>query len=128
MNDDDLGVLFRCVSRNLKSKGLFVFDHYMFSKKWAEAHNDVDVPMFKDVSKSIVDTYRYDFNNNVMRCDVKCNGKVVTSFDFRWFRPENIRSVFENDGFICQILYGDFDNSPWMPDSPNQIWVLRKGA
>ena len=38
----DLEGCFRSVQRNLKKGGLFLFDHYMFSRAWAEAHNDVE--------------------------------------------------------------------------------------
>ncbi len=125
-SNGDLCVLFECVSRNLKPRGLFIFDHYMFSKKWAEEHNDLDIPMFTDASRSIIDRYKYDFANNIMHCDIRCNGTIVTSFDFRWFKPEDIRATFESRGFTCQFLYGDFNQGQWSPNSPEQIWVLRK--
>jgi hypothetical protein len=128
LRDKDMETLFKCVYNNLKSEGLFVFDHYMFSKKWAEEHNDMDIPMYSDSLNTIVDRYRYDFSKCLMHCVVKCNDRVVTTFDFRWFSPKSLKLAFKNQGFVCQALYGDFDKSLWNHNSPNQIWILGKGA
>jgi len=126
LNNTDLYTLFDCVYCNLKPKGLFIFDHYMFSKEWAVLHNNVDILMYKNNHKIITDRYNYDFTNKIMHCEISCNGVVVTRFDFRWFDVDEINETYPNYGFSCMDLMGDFDKSVWTTGSPNQIWVLRR--
>jgi hypothetical protein len=122
----ELHGLFERVKSNLRDNGLFVFDHYVFSKKWALEHNDVDIVMYENDELRIVDRYHYDFANAVMHCVVKCNEIEVAKFDFRWVDISEINEIYPQHGFSLESLYGDFDRSPWNPDSPNQIWVLRR--
>ena len=126
LTDDALLELFRAVHGNLKKGGLFVFDHYMFSKDWAVAHDGQDILMFDDGSIRIEDNLTYDFFQGILHCQVKRNGTVIEQFDFRWIDPEVLRNLAEATGFKCGALYGDFDYSPWNEQSPNQIWVLQK--
>jgi predicted RNA methylase len=126
INKTDLHTLFECVRYNLKPKGLFIFDHYMFSKDWAVLHNNVDILMYKDSLKTITDKYCYDFTNKLMYCEISCNGLVVMRFNFRWFDVDEINEIYPDYGFSCKDLLGDFDKSVWTAESPNQIWVLRR--
>ena len=126
LTDDALLELFRTVHDNLKKDGIFVFDHYMFSKDWALTHNGLDTLMFDDGSIRIEDRLIYDFSKTIIHCQVRCNGRVIEKFDFRWFTPDVLRKLTTEIGFKCAALYGDFDYSAWNEDSPNQIWVLKK--
>ena len=122
----DLQVLFENVRANLKVNGIFVFDHYIFSKEWALEHNNVDIDMYKNEELIIFDHYKYDFDNSLMHCVVKCNGMEVAKFDFRWIDVSEFQEIYPRYGFSLETLYGDFDKSVWTPQSPNQIWVLRR--
>lgn len=126
MTRADLENCFRCVRCNLKEGGLFIFDHYMFSREWAEAHNDIDIPMYEETGLQITDRYRYDFSNNIMHCKVSVNGNTVARFDFRWMDVDEIKDICPQYGFSCEKLIGSFDGSPWTPEASDQIWVLRR--
>lgn len=126
LTDDALLELFRAVHYNLKKGGLFVFDHYMFNRDWALAHNGQDILMFDNGSIRIEDRLTYDFAKGIIHCQIKCNGRVIEEFDFRWLNPEVFWKLIEETNFKCVVLYGDFDYSAWNEDSPNQIWVLQK--
>jgi SAM-dependent methyltransferase len=122
----ELETFFYNVCMNLKQNGLFIFDHYIFSKAWAVRHNNVELPMYESDDLRIVDRYVYDFENNLMHCEVKCNEKITAQFDFRWIDVGEIEDIYPRYGFSCTALYGNFDKSIWMPESPNQIWILRR--
>jgi SAM-dependent methyltransferase len=126
LDKSELESFFNNVYMNLKENGLFIFDHYIFNKDWALAHNDVEILMFKNDNIQIIDRYVYDFENNIMHCKVSCNNQIVTFFDFRWINVEEIQSIYPRYGFELIALYGDFDGSNWTGESPNQIWVLRR--
>jgi len=122
----DLESVFRNVNKNLKLNGLFIFDHYIFSKEWAETHNNIDILMHEKDGVKISDRYIYDFTNKSMHCEVRKNDTIINKFDFRWIDVDEIEDLYPNCGFSCVSLFGDFDGSAWSSISPNQIWVLRR--
>lgn len=126
MTKADLESCFHCVQCNLKEGGLFIFDHYMFSREWAEAHNDIEIPMYEEDGLKITDRYRYDFFNNIMHCNIAVNESTVTRFDFRWIDVDEIKDVYPQYSFCCEKLMGSFSGSVWTPESSDQIWVLRR--
>lgn len=126
MTKSELKDFFCNVRQNLKKGGLFIFDHYMFDYKWAKMHNNVDILMYRDNKIRICDKYEYDFNKNTMCCRIYVNDESVTEFDFRWIDIEEISDVCAQSGFSRVELFGDFDESSWNLQSPNQIWVLKE--
>lgn len=126
MTESALKKFFRLVQRNLKEDGLFVFDHYVFDLEWAKSHDKTDILMYRDDLVSISDKYIYDFDAGKMYCTVSVNGRTAINFDFRWISVEEIRGIYPECGFSLDGLLGDFDGSLWMPQSKNQIWILRR--
>lgn len=128
MNDEELALVFRRVYDALMWGGRFVFDHYVFQQDWAEAHNEIGIPMFLDENNniSIVDLYEYDFDKEMMKCSIFLNGIVVQKFDFRWIHPEAIRKVAVAAGFTIENIYGSFEKDDFTEKSFNQIWELKK--
>lgn len=55
MTDQLLDRVFKRVNEALMPGGYFVLDHYMFSKEWAEDHNDIDIPMYEKDGIQIFD-------------------------------------------------------------------------
>jgi D-alanine-D-alanine ligase len=126
LSREDMHKLFKSVNENLRVKGLFIFDHYMFSKTWAINHNDIDMVMYKNKKINITNRFIYDFENSIMHCTVKCNDEEKFKYDFRWIEVNEINEIYPEHGFSLDSLYGNFDKSQWTLKSPNQIWVLRK--
>lgn len=126
LNCESLEAFFINVRLNLNDNGLFIFDHYMFSKAWAFDHNNVDIVMHQSDGILITDRYLYDFDNKTMHCIVKYNDITAATFDFRWIDTDEIYEMYPRHGFSLKALYGDFDGSDWISQSPNQIWVLRR--
>lgn len=126
MTDQLLDRVFERVYEALMPGGYFVLDHYMFSREWAENHNDIDILMYEKEGIRIFDHYHYDFERKLMECSIKKNGKVIQEFLFRWIEPATIRGSALRTGFQIEELYGEFDGSAWTEESNNQIWILKK--
>lgn len=126
LEEKNLAAMFQGVYRALKPGGVFILDHYMFDKTWAEEHHDKDLLMYCDDKVKIEDHYIYHFEKEYMDCTIKVNDAVADQFQFRWYSKECIGNVAEETGFILDTLMGEFDGSVWSEQSGNQIWVWRK--
>lgn len=126
LTEDDLAAMFRGVYRALEPGGAFLLDHYMFDPKWAEAHQDQDLPMYCDDMTKIEDHYFYHFKDGYMDCSIKVNGTAVDGFRFRWCSKESLEQAAVKAGFVLERLIGEFDGSAWEQASSNQIWIWRK--
>ena len=128
LTDGGLRALLIQVNRNLKPGGLFLFDHAMFDRRWAAEDDGKQVVMYEDSRIRIVNQDFFDFEKNTAHCTVAVNGAIAEEFDFRWIEPRVIGALLPPCGFVCEKLYGDFDDTAWTEESPNQIWVLKKRA
>jgi len=126
ITDHLLERVFQRVYEALIPGGYFVLDHYMFSREWAENHNDIDILMYEKDDIQIFDHYHYDFERKLMECSIKKNGEIIQRFLFRWMEPATIRNSALRTGFQIRELYGEFDGSMWTEKSNNQIWILKK--
>ena len=126
LTDEALQAMLEGVLRALKPGGWFLFDHYVFNRRWAEDHNDVPILMYQDDKMTIKDLYHYNFARGYLHCQVLVNDQVVESFDFRWLDPDAIRSYAHKIGFEIYTVLGEFDGSPWDEHAFEQIWLLRK--
>lgn len=126
LNDEQMESMFQGVYCALKPGGVFLLDHYMFDREWAEQHHDTDLFMYSDESIQIVDHYIYHFEEGYMDCAIKINGIVADQFLFRWCSKDCIEHAAKKAGFVLEALMGEFDGSTWNEQSGNQIWVWRK--
>lgn len=126
LTEEDLAAMFRGVYRALKPGGIFLLDHYMFDRQWAEEHQDQDLPMYCDDVVKIEDHYHYHFEACYMDCIIKVNGVAVDGFRFRWYTKECLSQAAARAGFLTEKLLGEFDGSAWHQESGNQIWLWRK--
>lgn len=131
--------LFENIFKQLKTNGLFVFDHYVFDKSWAETHNGITRLMYQSIKNGegvfIWDTYLYDYEHQLMNCFVTYEEttnqnivklKKIVPFKFSWVYPEQIKELAEKTGFNIVDIYGDFNRKGFNNKSNNQIWFLRK--
>lgn len=126
LKEEHLAAMFKGVYCALKPGGVFLLDHYMFDRTWAEEHHDRDLLMYCDDTVKIEDHYIYHFDREYMDCIIKVNGAVADQFQFRWYSRECIGNAAQKAGFILDTLMGEFDGSIWNEQSGNQIWVWRK--
>ncbi|MBR4319817.1 MAG: class I SAM-dependent methyltransferase [Oscillospiraceae bacterium] len=126
LTNEELQIMFEKVYHALKPSGWFLFDHYMFSRQWAEEHNNVPILMYQDDKIVIEDRYHYDFEREFMHCQVIVNHQVYEEFDFRWLSPSIIRHYARKAGFEINSIMGEFDGTPWNENSYEQIWCLKK--
>jgi len=54
------------------------------------------------------------------------NAQTRLSFPLRFWWPEEGAMLLERAGFAVDELYGDFDGSPYRPDSERLIFIARK--
>lgn len=123
-NNGDRIQALRAIKKNLISGGVFIFDHYVLDKEWAQSVSNKQILMYKDDNIRITDEYSFDFNKNKMHCTVRCNDVILESFDFYWFDIESIYKIINDAGFKVKKLYGDFNRTDYTNKSTNQIWVL----
>lgn len=126
LTEEDLSAMFQGVYCALKPGGVFLLDHYMFDPKWAEEHQDQDLPMYRDDTVKIEDHYHYHFEEGYMDCVIKVNGAVADGFRFRWYAKESLGQAAAKAGFVLKRLIGEFDGSAWNQESGNQIWFWKK--
>lgn len=126
LEEDCLAAMFQGVYRALKPGGIFLLDHYIFNRKWAEENNDKDLLMYDNGTVRIEDHYIYHFEEQYMDCFIKVDGVVSDGFQFRWYSKEHLGCAAAEAGFTLERLMGEFDGSAWNEQSSNQIWVWRK--
>ncbi len=139
---DDRRAVFTQVHAALASGGRFAFDHYVFDRAWAEAHDAVPRLMHASISGTgaglvVWDTYRYDFAAGRMDCLITVertasDGTVVSrrhnAFPFAWVDAAEVRTLAAEVGFDIEAVYGDFDGGAFSDASSNQVWILRKAG
>ncbi|TCW34579.1 class I SAM-dependent methyltransferase, partial [Marichromatium gracile] len=134
--------IFTQVHAALASGGRFAFDHYVFDRAWAEAHDAVPRLMHESISGTgaslvVWDTYRYDFPAGRMDCLITVertapNGTVIdrqhNAFPFAWLDAAEVRTLAADVGFKVEAVYGDFNGGAFSDTSPDQVWILRKAG
>jgi len=127
---DDKKSLFKQIYNNLEIGGVFVVDHYIFDKEWAENHNDVYIKMYSEANLIIYDKYQFDFNKQILNCSIyEEENNIKTqkvSFDYSWIEPYKMKQILLDVGFKIKYSYGDFDFNQIDSDSGQQIWIVEK--
>jgi cyclopropane fatty-acyl-phospholipid synthase-like methyltransferase len=132
--------LFSEVHAALSLGGLFVFDHYILDRAWAQAHHCIPRLMHHSRSSTgggvlIWDTYRYHFTEEHMDCLITLertdtDGVVVTrrhiAFPFALVAQQEIAQLAAATGFKVDAVHGSFDEDMLTADSTDQVWTLRK--
>lgn len=122
--------IFKQIYDNLEIGGIFVVDHYIFDRDWADNHNNIYIKMYSEDDMTIYDKYKFNFYKQILNCsiyeeidDVKIK---KTSFDYSWIEPYQMKQVLIDVGFKIKYSYGDFDFNPISPNSEQQIWVVER--
>jgi len=138
---DDKRAGLRHIYDQLAPGGRLIFDHFVFSPETARRHQGVGLwGEFTDASTGhdllLWTTTLYDFESQTMRIiiwtdELDDDGVVLRRqyrrLSFSWLDPYQSRDLLEEAGFQIEALYGDFDRRPFATDSPEQVWVARRG-
>jgi SAM-dependent methyltransferase len=139
---EDKRAALRRIHSHLVPGGRLIFDHFVFNPESARRNASpglhaeyTDAATGRDVLLWAGATY--DFAAQTMRLiawtdELDEEGVVVRRryrrLSFSWIEPEQVRALLSETGFEIETLYGDFDRSPFGPESPEQIWVARRPA
>lgn len=138
-DEDKLGALAN-ILLNLQPGGRLLFDHYILSKAWAEAHKGLPHLMCTIGSGAngytlVWDVYQFDFQTQTMTCYVieevinplgEVLRKTYHPLSFSWIEPQQMEGLLRTAGFEVEAVYGDFDRGPLTDDSRQQIWSARR--
>ena len=126
LHREDILQQFSSVYQALENDGIFIFDHYIFSKEWAEAHNMKKIQMYNSNDTLIEDYYEYDFQNQIMNCKIYLDGVVQSTFKFSYNEPQYYIDLLAESHFVIEAMYGDFDGSLFNEQSFSQIYICKK--
>ncbi|GAB4531607.1 MAG: class I SAM-dependent methyltransferase [Anaerolineae bacterium] len=140
---DDKREGLRHIYQQLAPGGRLIFDHFVFDleaarSRYGVAHLRAEY-VHPDTGRDTLlwVTSRYEPESQTIRIiawtdEIDGVGVLVRRqyrrLSFSWLEPEQTRALLEETGFEIEALYGDFDRSPFTPDSPEQIWVARRPA
>lgn len=123
--------------------GRLVFDHFIFNEEHARRMDgmtrlrDEYVDPESGHETLLWVTVRYDFETQQMQIlavseQMDVYGisiqRKIRRLDFSWINPEQTRALLEETGYEIESLWGCFDETPFGPDSREQIWTARKSA
>jgi SAM-dependent methyltransferase len=139
LTDDDKLRAMRQVRIQLKDRGTFIFDHFLFDPKYVQGGvphlraEFVDAETGRDQilwEASTHDMERKRIRIVVWTDEIDASGFVVSRryrrIHLSWMAPEDSRRLLEQAGFEIETVYGDFDENPLTETSTHQIWVARK--
>lgn len=134
---EDKVAFLRRVRDSLAPGGEFIFDHYIFNRTWADAHDCLPRLMRQNWTDGTLvwDTYQYEFDSRLMRCviTVERMGPDGTVYErrhhplsFSWVIPEQVSEMAQQVGLEVVSVHGDFAGNSLTANSLNQVWTLRR--
>ena len=139
--DDQLACL-RCVNLHLETDGLLAFDCFQVSfqkitdpQRFEEAEDmpETELPDGRKIRRcsrfaAIHPAEQYS-DIEIIYYLTDTNGKterLVNGFPMRYFFRYEVEHLLARAGFEVVELYGDYDKSPLVDESPEMIFVARK--
>jgi len=139
--DEQLSCL-RCINRHLIDRGRLVIDVFQVNLKF------INDPRYKKEVEDLAEfelpdgrrlrrNHRMASYNRAEQCNQVeliyylthpggTTERIVQSFPFRYFFRYEIEHLLERCGFTVVDLFGNFDRSPLVDDSPEMIFVAEK--
>ena len=145
LEPEDHMACLRAVQRHLQPGGRFAVNVFVPSIPLIAAHlsaappweldNEFEDPqtghrfivsyalLYEPFQQRVTVRHRYD--------ELDETGRVVRSeyktYTLCWIWPREFEHLLARCGFDVEALYGDFDGTPFGPDSREQVWVARRG-
>lgn len=133
----DLEGLFSCVRAHLLPGGRFAFDVFNPDPRYLSRDTEELLPVaYYDIpgggGKMLVnEQYSYDKAAQVSRIlwhyRREKDGKTLKKqLDLRCFYPQELRALVHYNGFRVEAALGGFKGGRFRPDSPKQVFILKK--
>ena len=126
----------QCVLKHLNPKGKFLLSafipdlEYLYRDK-NKMYAATDFFRFENSKCRILEKNQYDSYTqiNELTWHIEKDGVLSLSkynYSMRMFYPHEIDILFEEEGFIIEDKFGDYDLSPFGQSSEMQIYICRK--
>jgi SAM-dependent methyltransferase len=124
---------FRHVYEGLEAGGTFAFDvvnpHTLdiyddrrhFESSFTDVRTDETFEIWRSFEHDPI-SQRAKYHREFISSDRALESVI----EFRWSYPSEIELLLTLTGFSNYSVFGDFDQSPLMPESTSQIWVATK--
>ena len=126
----------KCVLNHLSPKGkfllsIFVPDPEFLYRDENKLYSVTDFFQFENSRCRILETNDYDPESQINKLTwyIEKNGKMSLkkyNYSMRMFYPHEMDILFQEQGFIIEDKFGDYDLSPFDQESSMQIYLCRK--
>ena len=129
------------VASQLRPGGTFVFDDFVMTPERLERLQQVQLraayttPDGQDVLlwvTSLVNaaeqTLRVVTWEDALDSEGVLQQRRYRRLSLSWLQPEQTRALSADAGFTVDACYGDFERTPFNPDSAEQVWIAHKDA
>ncbi len=126
----------KCVLNHLSTKGkfllsIFVPDPEFLYRDENKLYPATDFFQFENSQCRIFETNDYDPESQINKLTwyIEKNGKMSLkkyNYSMRMFYPHEMDILFQEQGFIIEDKFGDYDLSPFGQESDMQIYLCRK--
>ena len=133
---EDAKSCLKCVLNHLSPKGkfllsIFVPDPEFLYRDGNKLYSVTDFFQFENSQCRILETNDYDSESQINKLTwyIEKNGKMdwkKYNYSMRMFYPHEMDILFQEQGFIIEDKFGDYDLSPFDEESGMQIYLCRK--
>ena len=127
---------FSCVRNHLNGNGRFIIDFFnprldILTKDPNERDVIAKYPDPDGKGKILVaESHFYDAASQISRVKnyylIGDKEEVIVDFNMRIFYPQELDELLHYNGFTIEAKYGNYDESPFVSESPKQIIVCSK--
>ena len=135
LTNNDIKSFFKCVHAHLADSGTFLIDMFvpnpLFLYRDQQKHYvmEFDYPNDDHCIVSEINDYDNESQINHIHWYFNTDGKDEPDeykFDMHMIFPDTMDSLLVDAGFVIREKYGDYDKSPFGPESNLQIYVCGK--
>ncbi|MFQ6677321.1 MAG: class I SAM-dependent methyltransferase [Fidelibacterota bacterium] len=135
MTNDDIGSFLKCVYKHLADKGTFLIDIFvpdpLFLYRDKQKYYVMEFDWPNQDHCIVSETNEYDSEKQINHIEWYFNtdGKNEPDeyqFDMHMIYPDTMDRLLSEAGFVIKEKYGDYDKTPFGPESNLQIYLCGK--